>query len=135
MENRGEVKSRCKERLLGNAGRNSGVWAWGNDSGRMGSIRIVQLNSGRTRQTGRSDDVSGVRTRGRRIRCMCFFAEEVVTLTPLIYPANSFWSVGRPQLIWCCGRVPMDLMLLRSAQLHSCTVLSRHTKAGAGRVY
>jgi len=41
---------------------------------------------------------------------------EAVTLTRLIYPANSFWSVGRPQLIWCCRRVPMDLTLLESTQ-------------------
>jgi len=29
--------------------------------------------------------------------------EEAVTLTPLIYPANSFWSVRRPQLIRVVG--------------------------------
>jgi len=57
--------------------------------------------------------------------------QEAVTLTPLIYPANSFWSVGRPQHIRCCGSVPMDLILLGSTQLHSRTVLSRRTNAGA----
>jgi len=54
-----------------------------------------------------------------------------VTLTSLIYPANSFWSVGRPQLIRCCGSVPMDHTLLRSTRLYSRTVLSRYTDAGA----
>jgi len=29
--------------------------------------------------------------------------QEAVTLTPLIYPANSFWSVGWPQLIGVVG--------------------------------
>jgi len=57
--------------------------------------------------------------------------QEAVTLTPLIYPVNSFWSVGRPQLIWCCGSIPMDLTLLGSIQLHSRTVLSRRTNAEA----
>jgi len=57
--------------------------------------------------------------------------EEAVTLTPLIYRANSFWSVGRPQLIRCCGSGPMDLTLLGRTQLHSRTVLSRRTNAGA----
>jgi len=57
--------------------------------------------------------------------------QEVVTLTPLIYPANRFWSVGRPQLIRWCGSVPMDLTLLGSPQLHSRVVLSRRTNAGA----
>jgi len=57
--------------------------------------------------------------------------QEAVTLTPLIYPANSFWSVGRLQLIRCCGSVPMDLTLLGSTQLHSRTVLSCRTNAGA----
>ena len=49
--------------------------------------------------------------------------QEAVTLTPLIYLANSFWSVGRPQLIPCCGSVPIDLTLLGSTQLYSRTVL------------
>jgi len=57
--------------------------------------------------------------------------EEAVTLTPLIYPANSFWWVVRPQLILYSGRVPMDLTLLGSTQLHSCMVLLRCTIAGA----
>jgi len=57
--------------------------------------------------------------------------QEVVTLTPLIYPANSFWPVGGPQLILCCGSVPMDLTLLGSTQLDSRTVLSRRTNPGA----
>ena len=57
--------------------------------------------------------------------------QEAVTLTPLIYPANSCWSVGRPQLIRCCGSVPIEFTLLGSTQLHSCTVLSRRTNAGA----
>jgi len=57
--------------------------------------------------------------------------EEVVTLTPLIYTANSFWSVGQPQLIQRCGSVSMDLTLLVSTQPHSHTVLLRHTNAGA----
>jgi len=63
--------------------------------------------------------------------------QEAVTLTPLIYPANSFWSVGQPQLIWCCGSVPMNHTLQGSTQLHSRTVrsrrtvLSRRTNAGA----
>jgi len=57
--------------------------------------------------------------------------DEAVTLTPLIYPGNSFKSVGLPQLIRCCGSVPMDLTLLGSTQLHSRTVLSRRTIAGA----
>ena len=46
-------------------------------------------------------------------------------------PANSFWSVGRPHLIGCCGSVPMDLTLLGSIQPHSSTVLPRGTNAGA----
>jgi len=57
--------------------------------------------------------------------------EEPVTLTPLIYPANSFWSVGRPQLIRCRESVPMDLTLIGSIQLHNRTVLSRRTNGGA----
>jgi len=57
--------------------------------------------------------------------------QEAVTLTALIYPVNSFWSVGRPQLIPCCGSVPIDLTLLGSTQLHSRIVLSRRTNAGA----
>jgi len=48
--------------------------------------------------------------------------QEAVTLPTLIYPANSFWSVGRPHLIGCCGSVPMDLTLLGSIQPHSSTV-------------
>jgi len=56
---------------------------------------------------------------------------EAVTLTPLIYPANSCWSVGRPQLIPYSGSVPLDFTLLGSTQLHSRTVLSRRTNAGA----
>jgi len=57
--------------------------------------------------------------------------EEAVTLTPLIYPANSHWSVGWPKLIQYCTSVPLDLTLLGSTQLHSRTVLSRLTNAGA----
>ena len=57
--------------------------------------------------------------------------QEAVTLTPLIYHANSFWSVGRPQLIPCCGSVPIDLTLLGSTQLYSRTVLLRRTNARA----
>jgi len=57
--------------------------------------------------------------------------QEVVTLTPLIYPANSFWSVGRPKLMACSGTIPMNLALLGSTQLYSRTVLSCCTKAGA----
>jgi len=56
---------------------------------------------------------------------------EAVTLTPLIYLANSFWSVGLPQLIRCCRSVPMNLTVLGSTQLDSRTVLSRRTNAGA----
>jgi len=56
--------------------------------------------------------------------------DEAVTLTLLIYPANSFWSVGRPQLIQCCESVPMDLTLLESTQLYSRRVLSCRTNVG-----
>jgi len=56
---------------------------------------------------------------------------EAVTLTFLIHPANRFWSVGRPQLIPCCGSVPMNLTLLGNSQLQSCTLQSRRTNAGA----
>jgi len=57
--------------------------------------------------------------------------EDEVTLTPRLYPANIFLLVGRPQLGWCCGSIPMDLSLLGSTQLHSRKVLSRRTKVGA----
>jgi len=57
--------------------------------------------------------------------------EEAVTLTFLIHPVNRFWSVGRPQLIPCCRHVPMNLTLLGSSQLPSCTLQSRRTNAGA----
>jgi len=50
--------------------------------------------------------------------------QEAVTLTPLIYPANSLWSVGRPQLILHCEGVPTDLTLLGSSQLYSRTVIT-----------
>ena len=62
MENRGDVKSRCKGVLLRNSGRNSGVQALGMDSGRTGSVQTLELNSGRTGRPGRSDDVAGVMT-------------------------------------------------------------------------
>jgi len=57
--------------------------------------------------------------------------QEAVTLTPRIYPANSFWSFRWPQLIESCGSVPMDLLLLGSTQLHSRTVLSLRNNGGA----
>jgi len=62
MENRGDVKSRCKGVLLRNSGRNSGVRALGVDSGRTGSVRTLELNTGCTGHTGRSDNVAGIRT-------------------------------------------------------------------------
>jgi len=62
MENRGDVRSGCKGVLLRNSGCNSGVRAVGTDSGRTGSVRTLELNSGLTGRTGRSDDVAGVRT-------------------------------------------------------------------------
>jgi len=57
--------------------------------------------------------------------------QKAVTLTPLIYPANRFQSDWQPQLIWYCGGVSIDLTSLGSTQLHSHTVLSCSTKAGA----
>jgi len=57
--------------------------------------------------------------------------QEAVTLTPLIYPENRFWSIGQPQLIQSCESVPMDLALLLSTHLHSRTVLSRCINAEA----
>jgi len=57
--------------------------------------------------------------------------QEAVTLAPLIYPSNSFWSVERPQLVQCCGSVPMERNLLISTELHSHTVRLRRTDAGA----
>jgi len=62
MENRGDVKSGSKGVLLRNSGHNSGARALGTDSGRRGSVRTLELNSGRTGRTGRNDDVPGVRT-------------------------------------------------------------------------
>ena len=58
MENRGDVKSRCKGVWLRNSGRNSGVPALGTDSGRTGSVRALKLNSGLTERTGRSEGAS-----------------------------------------------------------------------------
>jgi len=57
--------------------------------------------------------------------------QEAVSLTPLIYPANSFWLVRQPQLISCCESVPTDLILLGTTQPDSRTVASRFTIAGA----
>jgi len=50
--------------------------------------------------------------------------QAVVTLTSLINPANSFGSVGRPQLIPCCERVSLNLTVLVSSQLPSCAVMA-----------
>jgi len=58
MENRGDVKSGCKGVLLHNSGRNSGVRALGTDSGRMGSVPTLELNSRHTGRTGCSEGVS-----------------------------------------------------------------------------
>jgi len=73
MENSGDIKSGCKGWLLRNSRRNSGVLAGGADSGRTGSVPILELNLVRTGRTGHSDDVSDVRTQGGRIRYTCFF--------------------------------------------------------------
>jgi len=62
MENRGDVKSGCKGVLLCNSGRNSGVRALGTDSGPTRIVPMLELNSGSTGRTGRSDEVAGVRT-------------------------------------------------------------------------
>jgi len=67
MENRGDVKSGCKGVLLRNSGRNSGVRALGTHSGLTGSVRTLELNTGRTGRTGRSEDASDA--------CV-FFADE-----------------------------------------------------------
>jgi len=58
MENRGDVKSGCKQVLLRNSGRNSGVRELGTDSGRTGSVCTLELNSGRTGRAGRSEGAS-----------------------------------------------------------------------------
>jgi len=58
MENRDDVKSGCKGVLLHNSGCNSGVRALGTDSGGTGSVRTLELNSGRTGRTGRSEGAS-----------------------------------------------------------------------------
>jgi len=58
-------------------------------------------------------------------------SREPVTLIPILYPAISFWSVGRPQSIWYCRSVPIDLTLLGSIQQDSSRVLSRQSTAGA----
>jgi len=63
MENCGDLRFRCNGWLLCNSGRNSGVRALGMDSGRGGSVQTLELNSGRPGGTGRSDDVTGVRTK------------------------------------------------------------------------
>jgi len=60
-------------------------------------------------------------------------SQEAVTLTPLIYPANSFWSVGRPQLIGCCACGPRDHTLLGSTQLRGRKVQSRRTDSGTAQ--
>jgi len=58
MENRGDVQSGCKAVLLRNSGRNSGVRALGTDSGRTGTVWTLELNSGCTGRTGRSEGAS-----------------------------------------------------------------------------
>jgi len=58
MENRGDIKSGCKGVFLRNPGRNSGVLALGTHSGRTGSVRMPELNSGRTGRTGRRECAS-----------------------------------------------------------------------------
>jgi len=61
MENRGDVKSKCKGLLLHNSGRNSGVQALATDSVRMKSLQKLELPSGPTGHTGPSDDVAALR--------------------------------------------------------------------------
>jgi len=58
MENRGDVKSGCKGWLLRNLGHNSAVQGLGTVSGRTGSVRTLELNTGRTGRTGRSEGTS-----------------------------------------------------------------------------
>jgi len=58
MENRGDVKSGSKGVLLRNSGCTSGVRALGTDSGRSPSVRTLELNTGRTGRTGRSEGAS-----------------------------------------------------------------------------
>jgi len=77
MENRGDIKSRCKGVLLRNSGPNSGVrglGTLGTDSGCTGSVRTVELNSGRTGRTSCSDDVAGVQTPEGASDACVFFA-------------------------------------------------------------
>jgi len=102
-------------------------WLWGGCPGSLAASPVSHKPS----------TVNHTTTQRSKYACRWFpgviqvAPQEAVTLTPLISPANSFWSVGRPQLIWCCGSIPIDLILLGSTQLHSRTVLARRTNAGA----